>query len=143
MDLVIKRIDKSLDLPRYETSGSVGFDFLCRIDTEIKAKEIALIPGNVTVKVPEGYMLLVAARSSTPRKKGLLIPHGIGIIDQDYCGNEDEILIQVYNFKDTDIIIKKGERIAQGILVKIAKVDFKEVGEMKDKSRGGFGSTGS
>ena len=137
----IKRIDKSLPLPVYETKGSVGFDIIAREDTEIPPKEIHLVPGNIIVEVPKGYMLMVASRSSTPRKKGLTPPHGLGIIDHDYCGDQDEIKIQVYNFTDNSVIVHKGEKIAQGVFIKIDKLDWEEVDEMKKKSRGGFGST--
>lgn len=138
----IKRIDKSLPLPQYETGGSVGFDILARVEIEIPPKEIKLVPGNIIVKVPEGYMLMVASRSSTPRKKGLTPPHGLGIIDHDYCGSQDEIKIQVYNFTDNSVIVQRGEKIAQGVFIKIDKLGWEEVEEMEDNSRGGFGSTG-
>lgn len=138
----IKRIDLSLPLPVYETSGSVGFDILARENAEIPAKEICLVPGNIIVEVPQGYMLMVASRSSTPRKKGLLPPHGLGIIDHDYCGEQDEIKIQVYNFTDKSVKVLKGEKIAQGVFIKIDKLQWEEVNEMKKDSRGGFGSTG-
>ena len=69
--------------------------------------------------------------------------NGIGIIDQDYHGDTDEIAMQVLNFSKEDVTVEKGERIAQAILVKIAKIDkFVEVQSMKKESRGGFGSTG-
>ncbi|KKU80025.1 MAG: Deoxyuridine 5'-triphosphate nucleotidohydrolase Dut, partial [Candidatus Peregrinibacteria bacterium GW2011_GWA2_47_7] len=116
MKVRIKRIDTSLPLPVYETQGSVGFDILVREDTTIASKEIALVPGNIIVEVPKDHMLVVASRSSTPRKKGLLPPHGIGIIDHDYCGPEDEIKVQVYNFTDAPVVISRGEKIAQGVL---------------------------
>ncbi len=138
----IKRIDKSLPLPTYQTSGSVGFDIYSREDTEIKPHEIGLIPGNIIVETPPGYMLLVALRSSTPRKKGLIKPHGIGVIDNDYCGEGDEIKVQVYNNTLNVVKVEKGERIAQGIFVKIDKFDWEETDTM-GKTRGGFGSTGS
>ncbi len=138
----IKRIDTSLPLPQYETNGSVGFDILAREKTEIPPKEIKLVPGNIIVKVPKGYMLMVASRSSTPKKKGLSPPHGLGIIDHDYCGSQDEIKIQVYNFTNNSVIVRKGEKIAQGVFIKIDKLNWEEVEEMTDKSRGGFGSTG-
>jgi dUTP pyrophosphatase len=140
MQVKVKRIDKSIPLPIYETKGSVGFDVICREDTNIAPGEIKLIPGNVILKVPQGYMLLIACRSSTPSKKGLLMPHGIGILDQDYCGEEDELKIQIYNFIDKPVEIKKGEKIAQGVFVKIDQVNWKEVDSMGE-SRGGFGST--
>ena len=138
----IKLIDKSLPLPTYQTAGSVGFDIYSREDTEIKPHEIALIPGNIIVETPPGYMLLVALRSSTPRKKGLIKPHGIGVIDNDYCGEGDEIKVQVYNNTSNVAKVEKGERIAQGIFVKIDKFDWEETDTM-GKTRGGFGSTGS
>lgn len=141
MKVTIKRIDKDLPLPRYETAGSVGFDILARADTLIEAKSLSLIPGNIVVEVPVGFMLVVAARSSTPRKKGLLTPHGIGIIDHDYCGPDDEIKIQVYNFSDEAVTVKRGEKIAQGIFVHIDKFDWAETEEMNKANRGGFGST--
>lgn len=137
----IKRIDKTLPLPVYETNGSVGFDIIARETLEIPSKEIKLVPGNIIVEVPNGYMLMVASRSSTPKKKGLTPPHGLGIIDHDYCGNEDEIKIQVYNFTDKSVIVERGEKIAQGVFIKIDKLDWEEVDEMTKDSRGGFGST--
>ncbi len=137
----IKRIDKTLPLPVYETNGSVGFDIIARESIEIPSKEIKLIPGNIIVEVPKGYMLMVASRSSTPKKKGLTPPHGLGIIDHDYCGNEDEIKIQVYNFTDESVIVERGEKIAQGVFIRIDKLEWEEVDEMTKDSRGGFGST--
>jgi dUTP pyrophosphatase len=141
MKVKIKRIDKSIPLPIYQTSGSVGFDISAREDTVIAPKSVALIPGNVIVETPPGYMLLVALRSSTPRKKGLHKPHGIGVIDNDYCGDEDEVKVQVFNSTDREVKVEKGERIAQGIFVKIDKFEWEETDSM-GKSRGGFGSTG-
>ena len=108
MKVRIKRIDKSLPLPQYETAGAVGFDFLAREEVTINPQEIKLIPGNVIVEVPKGYALILASRSSTPKKHGLTKPHGIGVIDQDYCGPEDEVKIQVYNFTDEPVTISRG-----------------------------------
>ncbi len=141
MKVKIKRVDKSLPLPIYETNGSVGFDLLARVDTVVKDNSIELIPANVIIEVPEGYMLAIASRSSTPRKKGLTPPHGFGIIDHDYCGEGDEIKIQVYNFSGADVEIKKGEKIAQGVFVRVDKFGWEEVDKMDKETRGGFGST--
>ena len=141
MKVKIQRLDKSLPLPVYETDGSVGFDLVAREDTQIKPGTIELVPSNCVVEVPKGYMLVVASRSSTPRKKGLTPPHGFGIIDHDYCGPEDEIKIQVYNFSDQVVTVTKGDKIAQGVFVRIDKFEWEEVDNIKDDSRGGFGST--
>ena len=142
MKVKIKRIDKELPLPIYETDGSVGFDILAREEKIIKSKETAIIPANIIVEVPKSYMLIVASRSSTPLKKGLMPPHGFGIIDHDYCGPDDEIGVIVYNFKDEDMTVSRGEKIAQGVFVHIDKFEWEEVDEIKEESRGGFGSTG-
>jgi dUTP pyrophosphatase len=147
MKVKIKRIDPDLPLPVYETDGAVGFDILAREDALVPAGDIILVPSNLIVSVPDGYMLVVASRSSTPRKKGLSTPHGFGIIDHDYCGPEDEIKIQVYNFTDDDVEIVRGDKIAQGVFVRIDKFELEEVagpdsGDFREGSRGGFGSTG-
>lgn len=141
MKVKIKRVDFSLPLPVYETDGSVGFDLIARESTTVAAGTIELIPANIIVEVPAGYMLVVASRSSTPRKKGLTQPHGFGIIDHDYCGPNDEVKIQVYNFTGSAVEIARGEKIAQGVFVRIDKFEWEEVNEIREESRGGFGST--
>ena len=141
LEVTIRRIDKDLPLPTYATAGSVGFDLLCREETEIAPRKLGLVPGTVIVRTPPGYMLLLTLRSSTPRRKGLLIPHGLGIIDQDYCGEGDELMVQVYNFRDEAVTVKRGERIAQGMFVPVQRVTWHEVDDM-GQGRGGFGSTG-
>ena len=141
MRVKIKRLDKDLPLPMYETGGSVGFDLLCRESVTIAPQTVALIPANVIIETPPGYMLMVTLRSSTPRKLGLLIPHGVGIIDQDYCGEGDEIQIQVYNFTGQPVTIERGDKVAQGIFVRVDTAEWSEASEMQSETRGGFGST--
>lgn len=84
---------------------------------------------------------MVAARSSLAKKKGLMLSNSVGVIDQDYCGPEDEVHILLYNFKKEPCRITRGERLAQGIFVKIDKADWEEVEEMERPTRGGIGST--
>lgn len=143
MKIKIKRIEKDLPLPKYESKGAVGFDFIAREDTVIQPKQIGLIPSNNIIETPPGYALVVAPRSSMPRKTGLSFPHSIGIVDQDYCGSEDEVLIQVYNFTDHPVEIQRGDKIAQGVFIPVVIADWNEVESMNhNKTRGGFGSTG-
>lgn len=142
MKVGIRRVDKDLPLPKFATKGSVGFDFVARVDTAVPPKQIVLIPANNIIEVPEGHALIIAPRSSTPQRLGLMFPHSIGILDQDYCGPEDEALIQVYNFTDQEVVVKKGDKIAQGVFVKIEKVEWEEVDSLDKPTRGGFGSTG-
>ncbi len=142
MDVLIKRIDDSLPLPSYQTEGSVFFDLAVRETTEIAPQSIGLIPLNIVVATPEGYLFLLVPRSSTPIKKGLLIPNGIGVIDQDYCGNEDEVKLLAYNFNGEAVTVERGERIAQAGFVRVDRATWQEVESMPGASRGGFGSTG-
>lgn len=142
MQIRIKRIDPTLELPKHESAGAVGFDLVTRETTIIAPGAIALVPGNVVVEVPKGYALLIVPRSSLPRKKMLVCPHSIGVIDQDYHGPEDEILVQVQNISDEPVTVERGERIAQGMFTKIEQAEWVEEQELATVSRGGFGSTG-
>jgi dUTP pyrophosphatase len=136
----IKRIDNALPLPEYQTSGAVAFDLYSRIDVVILPKTLERLPTNIIVEIPKGYMLEIKDRSSTLKKKGLLVT--TGYIDNDYHGELDEILLQVYNMTDAEVKVEKGERIGQGAFVKIDTAEWEEVDKMKEESRGGFGTTG-
>lgn len=143
MRISIKRVDASLPLPTYHTPGSVAFDLYSRVAMTIPPKSVVKIPTNFIIATPPGYMLAVLARSSTPSRKGLSVPHGIGVIDQDYRGPTDEILLQVYNFTEKDVILERGERIGQAAFIRVDTAEWEEVDTMPKASRGGFGSTGS
>ncbi len=139
MKVQIKRVDPALPLPEYKTAGAVAFDFVTRETTKIAPCTVGRIPGNVVIKVPEGYMLFVRDRSSTIAKKGLLIT--AGVIDQDFCGEDDEILLQFLNPTNEEVIVERGERIAQGIFLKIGRAEWEEIDKVERQSRGGFGTT--
>lgn len=140
MQIKIKRIDKTLPMPAYQTEGAVAFDLYSRVDAIIKPKSLERLPTNIIVEIPKGYMLEIKDRSSTLKKKGLLV--STGYIDNDFCGEEDEILLQVFNLGDLDVKIEKGERLGQGVFVKIDIAEWEETEVMSGKSRGGFGTTG-
>ena len=142
MKLKVKRIDKSLEFPEYKTKGAIGFDLTAREDTVVKSFEVTLIPLNVVVKVPKGYGLFLYSRSSTPGKKGLIVANSVGVIDQDYSGEEDELKLAVLNFTKKKVLVEKGERIAQAVIAKVLVPKLIEAKKMSPKSRGGFGSTG-
>lgn len=142
MKIKIKRTDNSIPLPEYKTPGSVAFDLSPSEDTVIPPHEIRLVPTGLVICTPTGRIFVIAARSSTPLKKGLMIANGIGIIDQDYCGPDDEIKLQLLNFTDKPVLIKKGDRIAQGLFLTLDRVEWEEVTALDGKTRGGFGSTG-
>ena len=141
MKVRIKRIDKSLPLPQYQTEGSVAFDVSSRADAMFEPSEVKILPSNLIIEVPKGHVLILSARSSLG-KKGLKLANGVGIIDQDYHGPEDEIGILLHNFSPNMVEIKKGDRLAQGLIIPVEKAEWDEVEEIKKSSRGGFGSTG-
>ncbi len=141
MKLLIKRFDKSLPLPVHKTTGAVAVDLCSRIDLDIQSKEIAYIPMNIALKIPNGYFVLLAPRSST-HKLGIQQINSLGIVDRDFCGDNDEFLFAVRNFTDKSVHINKGDRLCQLLLIKCEKFDFDEVGSLSDPSRGGFGTTG-
>ena len=69
------------------------------------------------------------------------MPQGLGVVDNDYCGENDELQMQVYNFTDKPVTVERGSRIAQAVFVRVGKADWDEVEQMSAPSRGGFGST--
>ncbi len=143
MHVRIKRIDSTLPLPEYHTGGAVAFDFYCRKEIIIKSNTVELVPANVIIEVPKGMMLMITSRSSTPKRTGLMVANGVGTIDQDYCGETDELQIPMYNTRQTPVTVERGERIAQGVFLPIEHAEFEEVEQMSNPSRGGFGTTGT
>lgn len=137
MKVRVKRVDSSLPLPVYETPGAVCFDLVARENVSVKPGELVRVKLNIIVETPPGY------RGSLPAKKpGLIYPHGFGVVDQDYRGPDDELMLQVKNISSQMVEIARGERIAQAEFVKIDKAEFEGVEELVAPSRGGFGSTG-
>jgi len=138
----IKRFDKQLPLPEYKTSGAAGFDLCARERMTIAPHEIGYVPLNVAIEPPKGFFVLLAARSSLHRK-GLMCVNGVGIVDRDYSGNEDEYKAVLYNYTDKRVVVEAGDRLMQGVFVPHIRVTWTEVDKMKNETRGGFGSTGS
>ncbi len=137
------RIKKNHDFPiEYKTKGACGFDFYAVEETKFEPKEFALIETGTVIEVPEGYVLMAMPRSSTFKNYGLMQVNSVGIIDQDYCGNNDTIKFPYMNMRDESVIVPKWERIGQGVLVKIARAEFEEVEDMENEDRWGFGTTG-
>lgn len=139
----IRRLDAAVPLPAYQTPGAAGFDLAASADVLIAPGTIALIPTGLVIEVPARHFLGIFARSSTPIKKGLMVANGVGVIDQDYCGPADEVKIQVLNFTAAPVQVSRGDRIAQGLFIPVARADWQEAADdLRDGSRGGFGATG-
>jgi dUTP pyrophosphatase len=135
-------VDESGPRPGYATAGSVAFDLAARETIVVQPGHIARIPTNVIVQIPDGYCLLVALRSSTPSRLGLIMPNAPAIIDRDFCGAHDELLVQVLNFTDNPVTVERGTRIAQAMFVRTDRLPLNFGERPTTASRGGFGSTG-
>ena len=123
------------------TQGDL-IDLRAAEDIDMKAFEFRLIPLGVAMKLPKGYKANVYPRSSTYKNFHIILANSVGQIDESYCGPDDEWLFPAIALEDT--FIKKGERICQfEIVKKMPEIEFIEVEELKDKSRGGIGSTGT
>ncbi|HEX4915390.1 MAG TPA: dUTP diphosphatase [Vicinamibacterales bacterium] len=142
MRLKIKRLDAAVGLPEPASARAAGFDLASAVDIEIPARSIRLVGTGLVIAVPDGHFLGIFARSSTPLKRGLMVANGVGVIDPDYCGPSDEIKIQVLNFTDAPVQVKRGDRLAQGIVLPAPTIEWEEVDAATAPSRGGFGSTG-
>lgn len=141
MHIKIKRIEKELPLPKTHTQRAAAFDLYVRESTTVPAKGIAYVPLNNVIATPDGYFLMLAARSGL-HKRGLMLANGIGIIDPDFAGDNDELRGVVYNFTDTDVVVEKGDRLIQGCFIKVNDWSWEEVDTMPHKDRGAFGTTG-
>ncbi len=138
----VRRLRENALLPSYQTPGAAGFDLAATDDLVIPPGEVRLIPTGLVVEVPVGMFLGIFARSSTPLKRGLMVANGVGVVDPDYCGPEDEVKVQVLNFTSEPVQVRAGDRIAQGLLLPATRVTWEEVDTLRASSRGGFGATG-
>ena len=143
MRLKIRRLDSTVALPAYGTNESAGFDLAAARDVVVPPRQIVLVRTGLVIEVPTGYFLGVFARSSTPLKRGLVVSNGVGIIDPDYSGPDDEVMIQVLNITDAPVEVRRGDRLAQGIILPAPRVMWDEVTEIREVTRGGFGATGN
>lgn len=143
MRLKIKRLDSTIPLPAYGTDEAAGFDLAASQDLTIAPGQIALVRTGLVIEVPTGHCLAIFARSSTPLKRGLLVANGVGIVDPDYSGPNDEVMIQLLNVTKDPVQVRRGDRLAQGIVLPAPRVTWHEVSEIRDVTRGGFGATGT
>jgi dUTP pyrophosphatase len=128
------------DIPPIEKNGD-WIDLRCAEDITLFPGDYRQIPLGIAVQLPHGYEAIVAPRSSTFKNWGILAANSIGIIDEDYCGNNDQWHFPVYATRQ--VTIRKGDRICQfRILWHMQDLDIQTVEELTGPDRGGFGSTG-
>lgn len=143
MRLKIRRLDPTIPLPSYGTDEAAGFDLTAAADVTVAPGRVALVRTGLVIEVPKGHFLGIFARSSTPLKRGLLVANGVGIVDPDYSGPKDEIMVQVLNFTDMEVHVRRGDRLAQGVVLPAPRVTWEEVADIRPVTRGGFGATGN
>ncbi len=139
----IKKLDQTVRLPSYKTSGASGMDLMAFIQKPIiiKSKTSCIIPTGLSVAFSEEFEIQIRPRSGLAAKNNISVLNTPGTIDSDYRG---EIKIILYNHGDVDFVVNNGDRIAQMILAPIIKIELEETNNLPNtvRDKGGFGSTG-
>ena len=134
---------KDIHLPAYATAGSSGMDIHAAVEGEqiIKAGETALVPAGFMMEIPSGYEAQVRPRSGLAIKHSIGILNSPGTIDSDYRG---ELKVILTNFGNQDFVVKRGDRIAQLVIMPVVRAVWEEVKNVEETSRGagGFGHSG-
>lgn len=143
--IAVKRLPHGADLPlpTYATEGAAALDLMAALAAPVTLAPLgrALIPTGIALALPEGYEAQVRPRSGLALKQGITVLNAPGTIDCDYRGEVGVILV---NLSDAPVTIARGDRVAQLVLARVARVDWRECRELPETARGsgGFGSTG-
>ena len=141
--VLIKKLSSEVQLPSYKTLGASGMDLMAFIKSSItvKPKTSSLIPTGLSIAFSEDYEVQIRPRSGLAAKNNISILNTPGTIDSDYRG---EIKVIIYNHGNNDFLINNGDRIAQMILMPVAKIELEETNNLPKtiRGKGGFGSTG-
>lgn len=132
----------SYNLPKRSTKYSAGYDFEALFDFVLKPNEIKKIPLGVKVQMNDDEMLMLVVRSSQGFKYNVRMCNQVGIFESDFYNNENNeghMWLALQNHGEKDYVVKKGDRIAQGIFTKFLTVDDEE--EILNERKGGVGST--
>lgn len=140
-NIQIKYFTDEVEKLTYIDGKSDWIDLRAAKEMKLKAGEYAMIPLGVAMKLPEGYEAHIVPRSSTYKNYGLIQTNHMGVVDESYCGDNDQWHMPVYALRDT--VIHVNDRICQfRIMEHQPKIVFEEVEELNAPDRGGFGSTG-
>ena len=141
--ILVKKFDKNIKLPSYETSGSSGMDLVAHMKNKINISpgQTAIVPTGIAIAIPKNYEIQIRPRSGLAAKKGISVLNTPGTVDSDYRG---EIKIILINLGKKSFVVKSGDRVAQMILCPVAKGKLWEVKNLPKtvRGKGGFGSTG-
>lgn len=140
--LPIKRLDPSVELPRYAYCEDAGLDIRSNEDIVLKPYERAMVSTGLAIAIPDGYAGFMQPRSGLAAKQGLTVLNTPGLIDAHYRGELKIIIINLD--KEHSVSIRKGDRIAQLVIQAVPQVELNEVDDLGDTDRGqgGFGSSG-
>jgi dUTP pyrophosphatase len=141
MHIRIKRLAPDAPMPEYQTPGACAFDIAVTEGGTLNPGERRKFPTGLVVCVPKDHVLLLCNRSSGA-KKGIQLANSVGVIDEDYCGPEDQLYAYLLNVGQESYTVQKGERVMQGLFVPITRAEFAEVETLEAPNRGGFGTTG-
>ena len=137
----LKYFSDKIERLAYIGGKSDWIDLRATEDVSLKAGEYKLIPLGVAMKLPEGYEAHIVPRSSTFKNFGVIQTNHYGVIDETYCGDQDQWFFSAYALRDTQI--KTNDRICQfRIMEHQPPLAFEEVPKLLDADRGGIGSTG-
>ena len=143
MRLEFRRLDPDAKLPTYARPGDAGLDLSSAVDVTVEPGRRAMIPTGLAVAIPEGHAGLVLPRSGLASKQGLTLANSPGLIDAGYRG---EVTCAVVNLDPGEpVTIRRGDRIAQLVVVEVPAMEPVWVDELPASERGpgGFGSSGS
>lgn len=141
MKIRIKYFSQEIEELRYVDGKSDWIDLRAAKEVELKKGEFALIPLGVAMELPAGYEAHVVPRSSTFKNFGVIQTNSMGVIDETYCGDNDQWFFPAYALRDT--VIHVNDRICQfRIMEHQPALDFEETDVLGNEDRGGHGSTG-
>jgi dUTP diphosphatase len=141
-DVLIKRLDSDVPMPSYAHPGDAGADLTIAEDIELGPGERALVRTGLAIALPDGYAAFVHPRSGLAARHGVTLVNAPGTVDAGYRG---EIKVTLLNTdRDRPVSFSRGDRIAQLVIQRVERAEFREVAVLPGSSRGdgGFGSTG-
>ena len=131
----------NFDLPKRSTKFSAGYDFVNPEKVELEPHKIYYVKTGIKANMEKDEVLILANRSSNPKKKNLVLINGIGVIDKDYYNNldnEGEIAFAFVNISNETVTIESGEKLGQGMFIKYLTTEDDRAEGIRN---GGFGST--
>jgi dUTP pyrophosphatase len=146
LSVPLQQLDAALPPPGYAREGDAGADLIASSDVELPCRGgRAVVPTGIAVAIPAGYAGLVVPRSGLAARHGLTCLNAPGLIDSGYRGEIQVILVN--HDSEQDYTVRRGDRVAQLVLIRVEQAAFEAVGERgleeSQRGSGGFGHTGT